>query len=434
MRNVFVGWGGNKSLADEVKNCLSGENYNVIVGGGAKTDTFVGAQVIDQINQCDCAILLVEDYNGQISPNLLFEWGYILAYKDIKNRNIQIFMIDKSPRELPSDLLGVWAIEMKRDKGNPDSDKILAEKISKRFLETMNNDMRLDYFSILNEWTTLRVDFAASKKHMTEREFEENAVIGCLAAYYYNDNRYLKEQLDKVTGSTEFNQIILFAKSYIDVFLKSNNMAKPISTADFFNNVNVFDAFLHRQFDKNDNFNNIMQILCYDVYGLSNLLYLKNEDLDEVIQKECREQALRCFEQTLELTDVLSRTLNHNECLIHLIRAYIYNDTAHLYKQHFNNNEEFLKYLELSVNERQKLHLTFCAKYPSNSYFANKLEQEYMIALSEKCLYMDSAFMRKMSIDTIKTKYSEWKSDVDYVCSLIKRIEGNLKLLEQTDK
>ena len=116
MHNIFIGWGGNQPLAYEIRNILQSGELNIVIGGGSPTDIFVGAQVIDQINQCDKAILLVEDYNGHISPNLLFEWGYILANRSISKHNVQIFMIDKSPRELPSDLLGVWATEVKRDK------------------------------------------------------------------------------------------------------------------------------------------------------------------------------------------------------------------------------------------------------------------------------------------------------------------------------
>lgn len=429
MNNVFIGWGGNQSLAYEIKNILQSDKNNIIVGGGSPTDIFVGAQVIDQINQCNCAILLVEDYNGHISPNLLFEWGYILANRNIRNRNIQIFLIDKSPRDLPSDLLGVWATEMKRDRSCPDSDKKLATEICEKYLQASMSDFREDYFSIVNEWTALRQNFSEKNIGMSEREFEEYAVMGCLAAYYYNDNKYLRAQLNNITGSSEFNSVIQFAKAYIDVFLTSHNMSKPIPTPVFFNSMSIFEQFLSMVKNSEDNFKKIEEILCYDVYGLACTLYLKNEDLDDDTKRHCRDKALECFENTLELTDKLEQHLQHNKCLIQLIRAYIYNDTAHLYQKHYNDNERFLKYLDLSVAARKELHSAFSAKYPTNTFFANKLEQEYMIALSEQCLYMENGFQKALSISTIKSKYDEWKIDVDYVYSLIKRLENNLKEL-----
>lgn len=433
MHNVFIAWGGNVSLANQIKNILQSDKFNVIVGGGSPTDMFVGAQVIDQINQCDCAILLIEDYNGQISSNLFFEWGYLLANKDIRNQNIQIFMIDKSPRELPSDLLGVWVSEMKRDKTLPDNgDAKLAEQIKAKFLSQVNSENTLDYFTIINDWPNIRQNFSDKKKRLSEREFEERVIIGCLAAYYYNDYKYLYDELSKVTGSSEFNSTILFARTYIEVFLKSDNMTKEISTKDFFKFAEIFEVFLNREIT-GDNFSKLVSILCNDVYGLSCLLFLKNDDLDAVVKEECKNKALKCFEETLVLTDELEKVLTENKCLLHLIRAYIYNDTAHLYEGHYNDKERYLQYLEKSVAERKNLHLTFCTKYPRNRYVANKLEQEYMIALSEKCKYMNNDFQRKISISTVKSKYDEWKADIDYISSLVRRLEHNIKALDKPD-
>ena len=78
MNNIFIGWSGNKSLADKISELMvENTDARAIVGGGQPKDMFIGAQVIEQINRCDSAILLIEDKNGMISSNLMFEWGYI---------------------------------------------------------------------------------------------------------------------------------------------------------------------------------------------------------------------------------------------------------------------------------------------------------------------------------------------------------------------
>lgn len=82
------------------------------------------------------------------------------------------------------------------------------------------------------------------------------------------------------------------------------------------------------------------------------------------------------------------------------------------------------------MDARNKLRTAYASVYPENAYLITKFEQEYMIALSEKCIYMKDPFMRKMNIATIKAKYNEWKDDITYMSSLVTRIENNLKKLD----
>ena len=89
MDNVFIAWSGNKELAKELAKIINSTNkVNAIVGGGQPKDMFVGEQVLNQIGKCDSAILLVENKDGQISPNLMFEWGYIIAKMQSKHLTI----------------------------------------------------------------------------------------------------------------------------------------------------------------------------------------------------------------------------------------------------------------------------------------------------------------------------------------------------------
>ena len=133
MYKVFCGWGGNQPLAYEIKAYLKDKNFDVVVGGGSPTGLHIGTQVIGQINECDCAILLVEEHDGVLSPNLFFEWGYIIAR--MKVTDIHVYMINKSVRDLPSDLLGVWATEISRTESGENGDRDLAQRICERFLK-----------------------------------------------------------------------------------------------------------------------------------------------------------------------------------------------------------------------------------------------------------------------------------------------------------
>lgn len=73
-------------MADTLADLITSKTGDhTIVGGGQPKDMFIGAQVIEQINRCDSAILLIEDKNGMISSNLMFEWGYIYAKYPVSN-------------------------------------------------------------------------------------------------------------------------------------------------------------------------------------------------------------------------------------------------------------------------------------------------------------------------------------------------------------
>lgn len=432
MQNIFVGWSGNQPLANAIQDYLSDKGLNCIVGGGAPKSMYIGTQVLGQIDECDTAILLMEDNDGKISSNLFFEWGYLLARMDVNN--IHLFMINKSVRDLPSDLLGVWATEIDFDREKDGGDRKLAEIICNKFLFAYNKTA-VNSFDVVNNWQNIRQEFQNKKLHMTEKELMEHIIFGCVAAYYYGDNKYLRDSLNRISGSAELNSAVLFAKAYIDVFLSSDNMAVALPTTSFFEYANVFELTLSRKHDSADDLQYFIDLLCNNVYGLSCLLYLHNKGLESEITKTCREKARTCFELALSHIDEYEKRRPTDVCMVQLMRAYMTNDLAHLYQLYFNDEEKFLEYLTRSVEERKNLYFTFMTQYPGNNFLSSKLEQEYMIALAEKCLYEEqNDFQRSLNISAIRTKYAEWKAETDYMCSLINRLESNLKMLNSRQR
>lgn len=418
MPRIFIGWGGNKPLADEVAKQFKGSGYTAIVGGDKPTDMYVGTQVIDQIKKCDKAILLVENYNGQISPNLLFEWGFIVAYKKIPK--IHIFMINKSQRELPSDLLGVWVKELVRDANDNESDKHLAEIICNDFIsDDKQNKLSHERFNLIPEWTSNRCNFAENINNLSSDYARENIIMSCLAAYYFGDNRYLRNQLELISGDDELNNTVTFAKSYVDVFLQSGNMIHEIPPKAFFGCQDVFETRLNDLKDSNDDLDVLELILCYDIYGLACTLYLKNRNLSDTIRRTCINKTLECYKNAFAYLELLDDRIDVDDCLFNLLRAYLNNDMANFYQTNNLDDDKFLEYLDKSVAARKTLHLAFSAKYSNNAYLKNKFEQEYMIALSKQCLYMTDPFKKALTIEAIKERNNDWKSELDYTYSLI---------------
>lgn len=425
MSTIFIGWSGNKSLADKVAKLINqSKAHSAIVGGGAPKDMYVGAQVIGQINKCNSAILLVENKaeDGQISSNLMFEWGYIMA--KMSPNSICTVLINKSHRDLPSDLLGTWVSEVRFDRENGDEEEF-ARQIYERYLRDIDDESKICYFDDINDWKRL---FANLKENtdLPEDDVCRQILTGCLAAYYYQDNRQFRKMLDGVSGSLAVNETVAFAKAYVDVFLESENMTKALPHTVFFEGIEVFESTLVRKSKLPEKISILLDILCLDVYGLSCALYLKNTDIDEETRGYCAEQARERLGKMIESLDGLPEDYDPNPCLVQLLKSYANNDLAHLYKDSFGDKEKFLSYLAVSVDERKNLHRSFVAAYAGNSLLATKFEQEYVVALSEQCNYMEDSFYKTMCKKSIKAKYAEWERELVYTSSLTDRIKRHI--------
>lgn len=424
MGNIFIGWGGNKPLADKLADLITNRTGDhAIVGGGQPKDMFIGAQVIDQINRCDTAILLVEDKNGIISPNLMFEWGYISAKFAVSN--IHAFLLNKQSKDLPSDLMGSWVNEISFDKISM-SEHELAEKILNLFLQNSKNVDVRNYFDLISNWkrvyTYLTDDIPDSNQATCEY-----ILSGCLAAYYYQDNMLLRQTLNTLKVSMTVNIIIQFAKAYVDIFIQSENMTKPLSQQNFFNAMQTFESITKRQKNLSNDVEMLLDILNYDAYGLANVLFMRNADLDSETKRFCASKAKECFEKDFELLDLFEENFKNNICLGLLLRSYIYNDMGHLYKDAFDDKDTFLKHLTTSVEHRKQLHQTFISSYPANIFLATKLEQEYIIALSEQCNYMGDSVLKTMYKSMVVAKFEEWEKELVYTSSLTDRIKNNIQ-------
>ena len=425
MRTIFIGWSGNKSLADKVANLINGTtSHKAIVGGGVPKDMYVGAQVIGQINKCNSAILLVEDKaeDGQISSNLMFEWGYIMA--KMPPNNICTVLINKSHRDLPSDLLGTWVSEVVFDREKNDEEEF-AQRIYERYLHDIDDEGKICYFDDVNNWKRMFSNLKEDSD-LPEDDLCRQILMGCLAAYYYQDNRQLRKLLDGITGSLVVNETVTFAKAYVDIFLESENMTKALPHTVFFEVVQVFESTMARKTKLPEKLAKLLDILCLDVYGLSCMLYLKNTDIDDETRGYCAEQSKERLEKMNELLCELKEDYEPNHCLVQLLKSYANNDLAHLYKNAFNDMDKFLSYLAVSVEERKNLHRSFVTAYTDNSLLATKLEQEYIVALSEQCNYMEDSFYKTMCKKSIKAKYAEWEKELVYTSSLTDRIKRNI--------
>ena len=430
MANIFISWSGNEPLAECLEKLIDSKVHDAIVSGGSQDEVYYGEHVIKQINQCSYAILLVEGdgENNAISHNLMFEWGYVMA--KFPHNCIYTMFIDKKTSELPQDLQGSWYFPFTRKKpdGNLKTDEQLACEIYAQFIESFQKTQEeYNYFDIVNNWKN---HFSAMLDNTVKDEAKlcKYILMGCFSAYYYCDNEDLRDLLDEISGSPTLNEVVDLAIAYVDTFLFSETMSKPITRKQLRHLTNSFDEALERERKMSKDVDLLMDMVCYNAYGLSYLLYLKNDGLDEDVVEEYGDLACEKLQSVLKVLDEFDK-VSADDCLNMLIKSYIYNDLAHIHKDNFKDNEGYQKYLDLSVQSRKELHRTFKNSYPNNRFMITKLHQEYMVALSEQCAYIENSRVKRENIDNILYRMEDWQKEVMYSTTLLKRIEKNLKAL-----
>ena len=166
---VFIGWSGetNRRIAEYVKHDLERDRFDVTIGGEWRKAFNISSDIIDSMNECDYAIMLIEkeertDESGKIisrgfNPNVMMELGYLLH--KLKNAcKVRRILINTNPKDLPSDLQGMWSTpinylddESSSESADPE-EKLndAAEKIVTDFFDYIKNDPdannKLDYF------------------------------------------------------------------------------------------------------------------------------------------------------------------------------------------------------------------------------------------------------------------------------------------------
>lgn len=248
---VFIAWGGNQKLAEQVRDALSEKDIDAQVGGhdygAGDRKYYLGDQIFEQMQKASQAIILAQpDMNDQstkstsrLRPNLMLEWGYLC--KSLPAESMHVFLIGLKKSELPSDLVGSWAEEINLD--NIENIEEASEEIVELFMK--NKRMyRVDPFDVFVNWPTWK-DFIIKqlRGEQAANPYRLSQVLlhAIRPVYYYNDFKFLGTAIQKIGEvEAELEQSAELATAALHYHMATGD---HITTIDSEQQVSNFDSF-----------------------------------------------------------------------------------------------------------------------------------------------------------------------------------------------
>lgn len=411
--NVFIAWSGSSILAEEVATILSEKKYTAVVGGNRTVNPdsfFVGQTIINQMAKCSRAIFIItkkqnlKTGQGDISNNLFFELGYMIA--SLKNTKIHMFYvdIDKNDPLIPSDLCGIWAEHLiSTDKSNISLAREIVEIFMCSHHETITED-KMDIILRWYEYKNLLKNHLETPKY-SDFEMAQYILFYIQAVFFFDDyheSLYILENIkeNSINFSYELrcsvNCAILILRFYQKITTKN------IDSSYFDQLISDFEYSVDNSKDMCDSeFKKWYEIIHYENIGFAYYLLLLNNDLSIQEIDELIPDMLNICAKTLNMCENLlnngsgnasknTTNLSANFYFIALYKAYIYRQIAIAYQIAEKNNTniptEFNQLCADATNRsfemRRILYEKFDAPY-MNQLLKNNFEMEYFIAMAE---------------------------------------------------
>lgn len=388
--NVFIVWGGNKELADRVSEKIQDHNeFNVQVGGEDPNALFIGTTVLQQIQMSSIAIILVQNSdktgNGYMfRPNLMFEWGYIIA--NFKPKNVHVFLMDMEEKNLPSDLRGSWAKTINTE--NKALDEI-AREIAEKFRHDYHeqNINKLYAFEKWNESIKSEIREHTSKHIFTDREMAAIIIYAFQASYYYHEIKNLRDWILHIRTDTRdsvLKQTISIVIGALDYYILKEQPVNLSTGSEFYSLVRR----MNQSFDisKEDlEINKWLHIISNNFMGLC---YNRMSDLDiynEHQKQEFLNKAKEYFERVLSYLDenqLTEEIKTDNTTYSTIWRGYVYRNIAVVYAK-LNDQKRMTDYLDRAADARQSTE-TYFSENDTDKVLMNNFKLENIMIRLEK--------------------------------------------------
>lgn len=222
---VFIGWGGNRELAQAVSAELKKHGIDSIVGGeaGRRADDYIGKRVIDQMDKSSRAIMLAKANEDNVfRSNLMFEWGYLLAR--LRSGSILVVLIETSRQSGASDLHGFFTESL--------PDMIKGKAARARWIVNMYRQTRqpdpFEPFDTLVNWSRTKIFMENQIKGFaapTPERFSKSLVTGLISATYCQEIEEMERHIQHVGRDTSnvSSPYFILASSIVDYTKNAGN-------------------------------------------------------------------------------------------------------------------------------------------------------------------------------------------------------------------
>ncbi|MGN1373328.1 MAG: TIR domain-containing protein [Candidatus Coproplasma sp.] len=421
---IFIAWSGSSAIAAKIKSSLEKRNYKCTIGGNSdnsSTYSSVGDTVIQQIKNCNQAIIIFQNRaDGQVSNNLFFELGYVLAMYGqqkihcVKKRNEQIV--------LPSDFDSSFVEPIDCEDDEQFAEGILDYFFTRQKMSIHENKMML----INNRYRMhdyIQRHFSEQGSKCSDYELAQYILFYMQAGQMFGDERKVCRELKQFKDayhslfSDELAIAVNMSISYFE--LTMNILARD--DGEFYVERSVFRKF-------RDNYTKYREDLGEDDTGMFNewanefisqrlnyayLLYTNNPELtDEKLIKNvelCKQWGFNALQDLEKLESFSSiRDNNDHKGLLSLFKAYIFRNLFICCKK-LNDEEGELDWLIKSKKERTSLKNNFEIGSIDSLLYDN-FSMEYYLTLVE---YLSYAEKLDLDEDDVEDYKDEIQSFID---------------------
>ena len=464
MSKIFIAWSGNNDIAVEVAKIISAKNsaYECVVGGNhqGQSDLFVGGTILQQMKQCDQAILLIQKKgeSGRISSNLMFEWGFLLAKLDVKKIHNFFIDISEDDKAIPSDLRGVWATYLRT---SDHSREEIVEIITREFFQAQRNIISGNKMRIIMDWFRVK---DLIQRHATDPVCSDYEMAQYLICYTYSaslfpdiraeaemDLRRLADSLRGHSGTGE--ELLLSIKGArnsmkLNTKIKSKGSNVYLEFDDFFELEEIFLNVVDGASGlKEDEVKWWILAITKNLLAYEYLLILDNPELEAADLRRYVKKLIRISEETVVYCNKLQEANERdNRQLCELFRAYMFrgmyygleklNETdrregvVRSEEEQRERQEKIVLYLNRSFDERKALFFHYQGESVSGWFFDN-LESEYYLAMAELLRYETDESAADSMRDKIDRYVKKSRRMVANKNVIVRKIESYLEEEEE---
>ena len=443
---IFIVWSGSNEIALRVKRILETKNYKCTIGGNSDNDSrfaSVGDTVIQQIKTCNQAIVIFQiKENGQVSTNLFFELGYVLAsYGQTK-----VHCVKRSTEEvsLPSDFDNSFVEPVKCS-----NDEQFVEGIIRYFFDRQKMSVNTNKMMLINNryrmHDYIQSHFSEQGSKCSDYELAQYILFYLQAAHMFGDEAKVRREMKhfKEQYSTYFSDELAVAVNICITFFDMVLNIKLREDSEFYIDRTTFRNFRDKYREYRDEvvdddmgtFDEWANVFLSEHLAYAYSLYAMCPDLNEEGKKKNFELGKLMALRTIKDIEVLEaaapiRDNNDHKGILSLFYAYVYRNLF-LCEKELGNKKEMLGWLEKTRKERTSLRNNFEAGSIDTQLFEN-FEMEYYLCLIESLTYAEDLELDEDDIEDYKDEIARFVEEStrrnDY-SRYVERSSGLLKKL-----